>query len=92
MLIAAKLLVFVTHPLAWVAALMLWALVLLNCRTTVASWCSAAGWNVTPYAVDFAAGNHTPWTAYSLLQGARKWVLVLHECVGLLVYQATGRA
>ena len=51
-----------------------------------------AGWNVTPFAVDFATGSHTPWTAYSLLQGTRKWVLVLHECVGLLVYQATGRA
>ena len=51
-----------------------------------------AGWNVTPYAVDFATGSQTPWTAYSLLQGPRKWAKLLHEVVGLLVYQLTGRA
>lgn len=51
-----------------------------------------AGWNVTPYAVDFATGSQTPWTAYSLLQGPRKWVKFLHEVVGLLAYQLSGRA
>jgi len=50
------------------------------------------GWNVTPYAVDFATGSQTPWTAYSLVRGSRKWGMVLHEVVGLLVYRATGRA
>jgi hypothetical protein len=52
----------------------------------------SAGWKVTPYAVDFATGSHTPWTAYSLVRGSRKWGIVLHEVVGLLAYQATGRA
>ena len=51
-----------------------------------------AGWDVTPYAVDFATGSQTPWTSYSLLQGPRKWVKLLHEVVGLLVYQLSGRA
>jgi hypothetical protein len=51
-----------------------------------------AGWNVTPYAVDFATGSQTPWTTYSLLQGPRKWVKVLHEVVGMLAYQLSGRA
>jgi len=51
-----------------------------------------AGWNVTPYAVDFATGKHTPWTSYSLLGGARKWVIFLHEVVGMVAYQLSGRA
>ena len=51
-----------------------------------------AGWNVTPYPVDFRAGSATPWTEYSLADGARKWHLLLHEAVGLLAYRLTGRA
>lgn len=51
-----------------------------------------AGWNVTPYPVDFRAGVQTPWTQYSLERGARKWHLALHELVGLLAYQLAGRA
>lgn len=51
-----------------------------------------AGWNVTPYPVDFRAGQKTPWTQYSLVQGARKWQLVLHEWLGLLAYRLAGRA
>ncbi len=51
-----------------------------------------AGWNVTPYPVDFRAGTRTPWTEYSLALGARKWHLVLHELAGLLAYQLAGRA
>jgi uncharacterized SAM-binding protein YcdF (DUF218 family) len=51
-----------------------------------------AGWNVTPYAVDFSTGNRTPWTAYSLVRGSRKWALLLHEWLGLLAYQMAGRA
>jgi uncharacterized SAM-binding protein YcdF (DUF218 family) len=51
-----------------------------------------AGWNVTPYPVDFRTGSTTPWTEYSLADGARKWHLLLHEAVGLLAYRLTGRA
>ena len=51
-----------------------------------------AGWNVTPYPVDFRAGTHTPWTQYSLAEGAKKWHLALHELAGLLAYRLAGRA
>lgn len=51
-----------------------------------------AGWNVTPYAVDFTTGGRTPWTAYSLVRGSRKWALLLHEWLGLLAYRIAGRA
>lgn len=50
-----------------------------------------AGWNVTPYPVDFRTGSATPWTEYSLADGARKWHLLLHEAVGLLAYRLSGR-
>jgi uncharacterized SAM-binding protein YcdF (DUF218 family) len=51
-----------------------------------------AGWNVTPYAVDFRAGSQTPWSQYSLLRGSNKWQLALHEWVGWLAYRLSGRA
>jgi len=51
-----------------------------------------AGWNVTPYAVDFSTGSRTPWTAYSLVRGSRKWALLLHEWLGLLAYRMAGHA
>jgi uncharacterized SAM-binding protein YcdF (DUF218 family) len=51
-----------------------------------------AGWNVTPYPVDFRTGSHTPWTQYSLAVGARKWHLALHELLGLWTYRLAGRA
>jgi uncharacterized SAM-binding protein YcdF (DUF218 family) len=50
------------------------------------------GWNVTPYAVDFSSGSQTPLSAYSLVRGSRKWVLVLHEWLGLLAYRLAGQA
>jgi uncharacterized SAM-binding protein YcdF (DUF218 family) len=50
-----------------------------------------AGWNVTAYPVDFRTGNATPWTEYSLRDGARNWQLLLHECLGWLAYRLTGR-
>lgn len=51
-----------------------------------------AGWNVTPYPVDYRTGNATPWTEYSLAEGARKWHLLLHEVLGLLVYRFSGQS
>jgi uncharacterized SAM-binding protein YcdF (DUF218 family) len=50
-----------------------------------------AGWNVTAYPVDFRTAPSTPWTAYSLKDGARDWQLALHELVGLLAYRLAGR-
>lgn len=49
-----------------------------------------AGWNVTPYAVDYRTGTHTPWTQYSLAEGASKWKLALHEMLGILTYRWAG--
>ncbi len=49
------------------------------------------GWNVAAYPVDFRTGNDTPWTAYSLKDGARNWQPLLHECLGWLAYRVTGR-
>lgn len=50
-----------------------------------------AGWNVTPYPVDFRTANTTPWNDYSLDSGVDRWQLALHEWVGLLAYYLTGR-
>lgn len=51
-----------------------------------------AGWNVTPWPTDYRAGQETPWTEYSLAEGAAKWHTGLHEILGLLVYRFLGRA
>ena len=51
-----------------------------------------AGWNVTAYPVDFRSGKHTPWTQYSMDQGAKKWRMALHELLGLLAYRVAGHA
>jgi uncharacterized SAM-binding protein YcdF (DUF218 family) len=50
-----------------------------------------AGWNVTAYPVDFRTGADTPWTRYSIADGAQQWQLVLHEYLGLLAYWLAGR-
>lgn len=52
----------------------------------------AAGWNVTPYPVDYRTGTGTPWTEYSLAKSLWHWQIALHEWVGLLAYRAAGRA
>jgi uncharacterized SAM-binding protein YcdF (DUF218 family) len=51
-----------------------------------------AGWNVTAYPVDFRAGEHTPWSQYSMDEGVKKWRIALHELLGLLAYHLSGRA
>ncbi len=51
-----------------------------------------AGWNVTPYAVDFRTSSRIGWGDYSLAGGAVKWHLALHEWVGLWAYRLSGRA
>jgi uncharacterized SAM-binding protein YcdF (DUF218 family) len=50
-----------------------------------------AGWNVTPYPVDYQSGLQTPWFRYSLAKGASTWHLALHEYAGLLTYWLSGR-
>ena len=52
----------------------------------------AAGWNVTPYPVDYRTGTRTPWTEYSLVDSLSRWQIALHEWVGLLAYRVAGRA
>ena len=52
----------------------------------------AAGWNVTPYAVDYRTGDSTPWNEYSLAHGALRWQILLHEYLGWLAYAMAGRA
>lgn len=49
-----------------------------------------AGWNVTPYPVDYRSGLQTPWSRYSLAGGAGTWHLALHEFAGLLAYRWSG--
>ena len=51
-----------------------------------------AGWNVTPFAVDFRAGSRTPWTAYSLKGGANDWEILLHEWIGTVYYAWTDKS
>jgi uncharacterized SAM-binding protein YcdF (DUF218 family) len=53
---------------------------------------NAAGWNVTPFPVDYLTGNHTPWMEYALVDGAFRWQIALHEYLGWLAYAAAGRA
>lgn len=51
-----------------------------------------AGWNVTPWPVDYRSGQATPWTQYSLAIGAAHWHRALHELAGLLAYRLSGWA
>jgi uncharacterized SAM-binding protein YcdF (DUF218 family) len=50
-----------------------------------------AGWNVTPYPVDYHINPTTTWDAYSIEAGVEKWYLVLHEITGYWAYRLTGR-
>ncbi|QDL38792.1 YdcF family protein [Rhodoferax sediminis] len=52
----------------------------------------AAGWNVTPYPVDYRTGTRTPWTEYSMAKSLWRWQLALHEWAGWLAYRAAGHA
>ena len=50
-----------------------------------------AGWNVTPYSVDYRTGAETGWLDYSFSGGVVKWHYALHEMLGYAVYWVTGR-
>ncbi|MCY7304558.1 MAG: YdcF family protein, partial [Rhodoferax sp.] len=49
-----------------------------------------AGWNVTPYPVDYRNDGTLDWLDFSLDDGPRDWRLVLHELVGYYVYRWRG--
>ncbi len=51
-----------------------------------------AGWNVTPYPVDFRTGGITPLSSYNLGEGAERWELLLHEWLGIAAYRLSGRS
>lgn len=51
----------------------------------------AAGWNVTPYGVDYRTPNEPNWTGYSLAIGAEQWHYALHEIIGFWAYRLAGR-
>ena len=51
----------------------------------------AAGWNVTPYPVDYLTGSYTHWAEYSLVKGAFRWQTALHEYVGAVAYAIQGK-
>jgi uncharacterized SAM-binding protein YcdF (DUF218 family) len=46
---------------------------------------------VIPVPVDYQTGNRLHWTSFNLTEGARQWNNLLHETVGLLAYQITGK-
>jgi uncharacterized SAM-binding protein YcdF (DUF218 family) len=50
-----------------------------------------AGWNVTPYPVDFRTAGVTPLSTYNLADGAKRWELLLHELIGIATYRMTER-
>jgi len=50
-----------------------------------------AGWNVTPYPVDYRSASAPEWTDFSLRDGPDTWSLVLHELVGYQAYKWLGR-
>lgn len=50
-----------------------------------------AGWNVTPFPVDYRTAGTTPLTTYNLADGAERWELLLHELIGMASYRLLGR-
>jgi uncharacterized SAM-binding protein YcdF (DUF218 family) len=49
-----------------------------------------AGWNVTPYPVDFRSSGQPEWLYFSLHNGPGSWQSVLHELLGYQVYRWRG--
>ena len=50
-----------------------------------------AGWNVTPYPVDYRTTGAVDWLDFSLASGPETWHAVLHETLGYHVYRWLGR-
>lgn len=49
-----------------------------------------AGWNVTPWPVDYRVTTDTSWLDFSLHAGPGLWSLALHEWLGLAAYRLAG--
>jgi uncharacterized SAM-binding protein YcdF (DUF218 family) len=50
-----------------------------------------AGWNVTPYPVDYRSTGQLDWLDFSLSSGPDTWHTVLHETLGYYVYRWFGQ-
>lgn len=50
-----------------------------------------AGWNVTPYPVDYRAEAEFRWSNYDLHGGIQSWSTLIHEVAGILTYRLRGR-
>lgn len=50
-----------------------------------------AGWNVTPYPVDYLSDRETSWTEYSILRCGDEWRSWAREVIGYEVYWLAGR-
>lgn len=50
-----------------------------------------AGWNVTPYPVDYRTSPRIPWAQFSLGESVIRWRIVLHEFVGIMAYWLANR-
>jgi len=51
-----------------------------------------AGWQVTPYSVDYLTGKRTPWNEYGMAGSLLQWQTGIHETLGLLAYRLKGYA
>lgn len=49
-----------------------------------------AGWNVTPWPVDYRTTAHDSWFDFSLHDGPQLWQLALHEWLGYAAYRMAG--
>jgi uncharacterized SAM-binding protein YcdF (DUF218 family) len=49
-----------------------------------------AGWNVTPWPVDYRTTAHDSWFDFSMYQGPNLWTLALHEWLGMAAYRMAG--
>jgi uncharacterized SAM-binding protein YcdF (DUF218 family) len=49
-----------------------------------------AGWNVTPWPVDYRTIAHDSWFDFSLHNGPALWALALHEWLGMAAYRMAG--
>jgi uncharacterized SAM-binding protein YcdF (DUF218 family) len=49
-----------------------------------------AGWNVTPWPVDYRTTAHDSWFDFSLHYGPALWQLALHEWLGYAAYRVAG--
>lgn len=50
-----------------------------------------AGWNVTPFPVDYRTDSAPDWYDFSLRYGPELWELALHETLGYWVYRLVGK-